>query len=315
MTSTLTRELIDPRKTFGQAVTDIAAADDRIVVLSADSGLSSGFGSFRDRFPDRYFEFGIQEHGATGVASGLATTGRIPVFAAIAAFVTNRNFEAFRNDIAYMGQNVKIVGRNGGMTYSDLGPTHYSLEDYAITRMLPGVTVLAPQDPGEIREAAAAMIAHDGPVYMRIGGPLIPDLFPQAPFVIGRGTLLRSGDAATVVTTGTITPETVQAAEALAASGVHVDLIGMPTIEPIDAALLIESATRTGRVVTVEEHYDRGGLSAAVAEALADHPVRRLAVGLPHRHIVTGTYDGLLREYGMDAASLERRIRDWLASR
>ncbi|MBC7173884.1 MAG: transketolase, partial [Polyangiaceae bacterium] len=131
-----TPTLIDPRKTFGQAVTDLAASDDRVVVLSADSGLSSGFGSFRERYPDRYYEFGIQEHGTTGVAAGLATTGKIPVFAAIAAFVTNRNYEAFRNDIAYMGQNVKIVGRNGGITYSDLGPTHYSLEDYAIIRML-----------------------------------------------------------------------------------------------------------------------------------------------------------------------------------
>ena len=275
-----THTLIDPRKTFGQAVTDLAASDDRVVVLSADSGLSSGFGSFRERYPDRYYEFGIQEHGTTGVAAGLASTGKIPVFAAIAAFVTNRNYEAFRNDIAYMGQNVKIVGRNGGITYSDLGPTHYSLEDYAIIRMLPGVVVLSPQDPGEIREAAKAMIEHDGPVYMRIGGPSIPDLFPQAPFTIGEGRMIREGSRATVVTTGTITP-----------------------------ALIRASAHRTGRVITVEEHYTRGGLSAAVGEALATSGIPVHAIGLPHEHIVTGTYPGLLARYALDAAGLDERIR------
>ena len=304
-----THTLIDPRKTFGQAVTDLAASDDRVVVLSADSGLSSGFGSFRERYPDRYYEFGIQEHGTTGVAAGLASTGKIPVFAAIAAFVTNRNYEAFRNDIAYMGQNVKIVGRNGGITYSDLGPTHYSLEDYAIIRMLPGVVVLSPQDPGEIREAAKAMIEHDGPVYMRIGGPSIPDLFPQAPFTIGEGRMIREGSRATVVTTGTITPEVVVAVQRLADDGVDVELIGMPTVEPVDAALIRASAHRTGRVITVEEHYTRGGLSAAVGEALASSGIPVHAIGLPHEHIVTGTYPGLLARYALDAAGLDERIR------
>lgn len=304
-----TLTLIDPRKTFGQAVTDLAADDDRIVVLSADSGLSSGFGAFRERYPDRYYEFGIQEHGTTGVAAGLASTGKIPVFAAIAAFVTNRNYEAFRNDIAYMGQNVKIVGRNGGITYSDLGPTHYSLEDYAIIRMLPGVVVLSPQDPGEIREAAKAMIEHDGPVYMRIGGPAIPDLFPQAPFTIGQGRMIREGSRATVVTTGTITPEVVVAAQRLADDGIDVDLIGMPTVEPVDTALIRASAHHTGRVITIEEHYARGGLSAAVGEALASSGIPVHAIGLPHEHIVTGTYSGLLARYALDAAGLDERIR------
>lgn len=142
-----THTLIDPRKTFGQAVTDLAASDDRVVVLSADSGLSSGFGSFRERYPDRYYEFGIQEHGTTGVAAGLASTGKIPVFAAIAAFVTNRNYEAFRNDIAYMGQNVKIVGRNGGITYSDLGPTHYSSKTMQSSACFPVSSSSHPRTP------------------------------------------------------------------------------------------------------------------------------------------------------------------------
>ena len=131
-------KLTDPRKWFGKAVTDVAEHNDKIVVLSADSGNSSGFGEFAKAYPDRYFEFGIMEQGVTGIASGLATTGLIPVFAAIAPFVTSRNFEMFRNDLGYMQQNAKIVGRNGGFTYSDLGATHHSLEDYALQTISEG---------------------------------------------------------------------------------------------------------------------------------------------------------------------------------
>ncbi len=301
--------LIDPRKTFGEAVTEFAEHDDRVVVLSADSGGSSGFGTFKNLHPDRYFEFGIQEHGVTGVAAGLATTGRVPVFAAIAAFVTNRNYEAFRNDVAYMGQNVKIVGRNGGMSYSDLGPTHYSLEDYAILRMLPGVVILSPQDPGEIRSAVEAMLNHTGPVYMRIGGPLIPELFPQEPFTIGKGRIIRPGDRATVISTGTVTGEAIQAADRLAAEGIQVELIGMPTVEPVDADLILSSAARTGHVITIEEHYVRGGLSAAVAETISHLAIRHDAIGLPHQHVTTGTYAELLKHYGLDAEGLYAQLQ------
>lgn len=313
--TTATRELIDPRKTFGAAVAARAERDERVVVLSADSGISSGFGDFRKNHSERYLEFGIQEHGVTGVASGLATTGRIPVFAAIAAFVTNRNYEAFRNDVAYMAQNVKIVGRNGGMTYSDLGPTHYSLEDYAVTRMLPGVVVLSPQDPGEIIGAVDAMLDHVGPVYMRIGGPLIPELFERRPFVIGQGRLIRQGRRATVVTTGTITQEVIPAVDELIGAGLDVDLIGMPTVEPIDAELILQSARATGLVITVEEHYVRGGLSTAVSEVIAAEGIPHHAIGLPHQHIVTGTYPELLRHYGLDRLALGDRLRLFLDSR
>jgi transketolase len=312
MTS-ITEELIDPRKTFGDAVTSFAAADPRVVVLSADSGNSSGFGSFMREYPERYLEFGIQEHGVTGVASGLASTGKIPVFAAIATFVTCRNFEAFRNDIAYMRQNVKIVGRNGGMTYGDLGPTHYSLEDYAIIRMLPGVVVLSPQDPGEIRAASAAMLEHEGPVYMRIGGPFIPNLFPEEPFVIGKGRLIAEGTRATVVSTGPVTAEVMKAVGQLHDEGIDVDLIGMPTVDPIDAELILSSAAKTGHVITIEEHYVRGGLSAAVSECIAPKGVRHDAIGLPHQHITTGTYSGLLSLYDLDAPALHNRLTKLLS--
>ncbi|HSW42906.1 MAG TPA: transketolase C-terminal domain-containing protein [Patescibacteria group bacterium] len=307
-------DLHDPRKTFGAAVTREAEVNDRIVVLSADSGGSSGFGDFRRRFPDRYLEFGIQEQGVTGVAAGLATTGRIPVFCAIAPFVTCRNFEQFRNDLGYMRQNVKIVGRNGGFTYADLGSTHHSLEDYALMRLIPGVTVLAPQDAGEIRGAVHAMLQIEGPVYMRIGSGPIPQLFPDDDFVIGAGRHLREGSDVTVISTGYTTVAVIEAVDALAARGLGVDLLCLGTVEPLDEELILRSAARTGHVITVEEHYPRGGLGGAVAELVGGTGLAIVdRVAVPHEHVPTGPYEEILRSYGLDAAGLEAKVTTLVA--
>jgi transketolase len=301
----------DPRKTFGAAVTLEAEHDERVVVLSADSGGSSGLGDFRKRFPARYLEFGIEEQGVTGVASGLATTGKVPVFCAIAPFVTCRNFEQFRNDLGYMKQNVKVVGRNGGFTYSDLGSTHHSLEDYALMRMIPGVTVLAPQDAGEIRGAVRAMLQHRGPVYMRIGSGPVPQHFPDDDFVIGKGRHLRRGSDVTVISTGYTSVAVMEAVDALIAGGLSIDLLGLGTVAPLDDELVLESARRTSHVITVEEHYPQGGLGGAVAELLSSSlPVIVDRVAVPHLYVPSGPYPELLRAYGLDAAGLESRIRE-----
>ncbi len=306
-------QLTDPRKEFGRAVTALAADNDRIVVLSADSGNSSGFGEFAKSYPDRYYEFGIMEQGVTGIASGLATTGLIPVFAAIAPFVTSRSYEMVRNDLGYMGQNAKLVGRNGGFTYSDLGATHHSLEDYAIMRMIPNLVVFAPSDPGEIRSCVAAMIDHVGPTYMRIGAQPLPDLFDEVPVTIGKGRHLREGSDITLITTGYISTETVQAVDALTSEGISVDLIGMPTISHLDAELICASAARTGAVATVEEHYVVGGLGGAVAELLsAEQPTRLKRIGVPHNYQPSGPYAPLLAYAGIDAAGIARQVREFL---
>lgn len=299
----------DPRKTFGSAVQAAAGSDPRVVVLSADSGGSSGLGEFAKSHPERYFEFGIAEHGATGAASGLATFGHIPILCAIAPFVTCRNFEAFRNDIGYMRQNVKIVGRNGGFTYADLGATHHSLEDYAIIGMIPGVVVLAPQDPAEIRGAVKAMIDHDGPVYMRIGNDPLPQIFPDDTFEIGKAKHLRGGGDLTVVSTGYVTPRVLEAVDALGGE-VSVDLLGLGTVIPLDETAILASARRTGRVLTIEEHYLRGGLGSGVCELLAEVPdvtVQRLAV--PHDYVPSGRYPELCARFDLDVDGIVRRIR------
>ncbi len=306
----------DPRKTFGAAVSEIAAADDRIVILSADSGGSSGFGSFMKEHPDRYFEFGIEEQGVTGVASGFATTGKIPVFCAIAPFVTLRNFEQFRNDIGYMRQNVKIVGRNGGFTYSDLGSTHHSLEDYAVTRMIPGVTVLAPMDPDDLRGACKAMLELDGPVYMRIGNSPIPEIAEPEPFVIGKARKLRSGSKVTVVTTGYVAADVLTAVDALRANELDVEVLGLGTVWPLDQEAILESAAKTGHVITIEEHYEIGGLGGAVAELLARDAVAPVdRIGVPHSYIASGPYTDIQKSLGLDAASLQRRIAELVDAR
>ena len=306
----------DPRKAFGAAVLEAARQNPDIVVLSADSGGSSGHGDFKKLYPERYFELGIMEQCVLGVASGLATTGKIPVFCAIAPFVTLRPFEMFRNDIGYMRQNVKIVGRNSGISYSDLGATHHSLEDFAVTRMIPGVTVLAPQDPGEIASAVNAMFAHDGPVYMRIGNDPIQELFDPVPFVIGKGRVLRGGTDVSIISTGTLTASAIAAAGILACQGINAQVVGMPTVSPIDVELIGECASKTGLVVTVEEHYAIGGLGTIVQETVCDHgfsaKVRKL--GLPHAYAASGPYKELIAHYGLDAEGIAASVRSFVSS-
>jgi len=297
----------DPRQTFGAAVSALAETNPDIIILSADSGKSSGFTQFAAAHPDRYIELGIMEQGVVGVAAGLATTGAIPVFCAIAPFVTARPFEMVRNDVGYMRQNVKIVGRNAGISYSDLGSTHHSLEDFAIMRMIPGLTVIAPEDPTEIEQAAAAMIAHPGPVYLRIGNDPIPEL-GLPPFRLGAAHLIREGTDVTIVATGNLTRAAIAAAAELAARGCAAEVLGLPTVWPVDAAAITASAGKTGRVVTVEEHYVIGGLGTIVQEVLSGRPIPVTKLGVPHQYATSGPYGEILSHYGLDAAGIVRAV-------
>lgn len=305
-------EWMDPRKTFGKAVTDLAEINKDIVVLSADSGKSSGFAQFIEKYPERYFECGIMEQGVTGLASGLSATGKIPVFCAIAPFVTARPYEMVRNDLGYMKQNAKIVGRNCGITYSDLGATHHSLDDFALMRMIPGVVILAPQDPYEIIDAVQAMIDWEGPVYMRIGNPKIQVLYDRKPFVIGQGRKISEGNDVTLVTTGSVTAFAMEAVEILAEEGIHVDHIGMPTVWPFDEKLLLESVKKTGKVITVEEHYVKGGLGSIVLESLNANniPIPVKMHGVPHAYASNGPYDELMAYYRLDGKGIAETVRE-----
>jgi transketolase len=253
------------------------------------------------------------EQGVVGIASGLATTGKIPVFCAIAPFVTARPFEMLRNDLGYMKQNVKVVGRNGGMTYSDLGSTHHSLEDYAITRMIPGFVVLAPQDISELRSAVKAMLYQDGPVYMRIGSQKIPRIFENSEFEIGKGRLIKEGTDATLVTTGYILDDVLGAVSILEDEGISIDLIGMPTVSIIDKDLILSSIKKTRKILTIEEHYIIGGLGSVVSEMISEFdPIPLKRIGLPHEYISSGPYDLLKEKYLMDSEGISMQVKDFL---
>jgi transketolase len=299
-------EAKDPRKTFGEALVEVGEKDRRVIAISADSSSGSGLGPFRERFPERHLEFGIMEQGIIGFASGLATTGKIPFVAAIAPFMTARPFEMFRNDLGYMNQNVKVVGRCAGLTYSDLGPTHQSLDDVAIIRTIPGVTVINPGDPVEIKKAVHAAAGHVGPVYIKIGSPKMPILMDEGyTFQIGKGVLMEEGDDITLIGTGTVLVRAWEAVQLLKKRGIHPRLINIHTIKPLDRDLIVRAARETGRIVTVEEHYRIGGLGSAVSELLAQvHPVPMRFIGVDDQYASNGPYEELLGLYGLLAEQI-----------
>jgi transketolase len=303
-----------PIKVFGEALVEAGARNPNIVVLSADSSSGSGLGPFKEKFPERHFEFGIMEQGIIGYASGLATTGKIPFVAAIGPFVTARPFEMFRNDLGYMRQNVKVVGRCAGMTYSTFGPTHQSLEDVAIVRTIPGVVVLSPGDPVTITKATLAAAEHRGPVYMRIGSPDMPVLHPEdLDFRIGRGVEMLDGPDGTIIGTGMVLHRAREAVEILAKQGIKLRLIDIHTIKPLDREIVLKAARETGRIVTVEEHYTFGGLGSAVAELLAtEHPTPMKILGVNDQFAGNGPYEELLGLYGLLGHQIAETVRDFL---
>jgi len=308
-------DLRDPRKTFGDALVDAAQKNKNIVALSADSSSGSGLTPFRERFPERHIEFGIMEQGIIGFSAGLATTGKIPFVVAIAPFVTARPFEMFRNDLGYMRQNVKVVGRCAGLTYSDLGATHQSLDDIAIIRTIPGVTVINPGDPVDIVKAVHAAAAHVGPVYIKLGSPKMPVLMGENyPFQIGKGVVMEAGSDVTIIGTGTVLSKAAEATRILKRKGFQPRLINMHTIKPLDRDLVLKAAAETGKIVTVEEGYLAGGLGSCIAELIAtEHPVPMKMIGIADLFCDTGPYEELLAQYGLQGEQIAETVEQFIS--
>ena len=308
-------DLRDPRKTLGEALVAAAEKNKNIVAISADSSSGSGMTPFHERFPERHIEFGIMEQGVIGFSAGLATTGKIPFAVAIAPFVTSRPFEMFRNDLGYMRQNVKVVGRCAGLTYSDLGATHQSLDDIAIIRTIPGVTVINPGDPVDIVKAVHAAAAHVGPVYIKLGSPKMPVLMDEDyPFQIGKGVVMQEGNDVTLIGTGTVLSKAVEATRILKEKGFHPRLINMHTIKPLDRELVLKAAAQTGKIVTVEEGYLAGGLGSCVAELIAtEQPVPMKMIGIDDQYCDTGPYEELLAQYGLQGEQIADTVEQFLA--
>lgn len=298
------------KSVLGPALLNAAEKYDNLVLVSADSGPNSGFSSFIEKYPDRFYEFGIMEPGVISAASGMATTGWMPLFCAPAPFVCGRAYEMVRIDCGYMRQNVKLIGRNCGFSYNDLGPTHYGLDDIALMRAIPEMVILAPQFADEVVSAFDAMMEFEGPIYMRVHNAALPEREETKPFVIGKGEVLVEGDAATIISTGNVTQHALAAAELLKAEGINVSVIGMPTVYPLDEELILGAAAK-GKIFTVEEHFVDGGLGSAIASlTAAKQPAQVIKLGVPNIYCTSGPYDELLHLYGIDAEGIAKSVKE-----
>jgi transketolase len=299
------------RNAFIEALCEAAALDERVWLVCGDLGYSV-LEAFARRFPERFVNAGVAEQNMTGVAAGLAHSGKVVFVYSIVNFPIMRCLEQVRNDVCYHNLDVKVVAVGGGLVYGGHGYTHHGAEDLAVMRVLPNMTVMAPGDPAEARLATRAAAGHRGPCYLRLGRGGEPAVHARPPeFRIGRAVSVRAGRDVTILSTGTPLPLALRAAEELAAGGVSCDVWSLPTLWPLDVEALRSSAARTGRVVTVEEH-GQGGLASAVAEALLAEglPVRFQAVRLPREPVtVAGSHAYLRGRAGVDLADIVRAGR------
>ena len=274
------------RTAFIETLCELAADDERIWLVNGDLGFSV-IERFADRFPNRYLNVGVAEQNMSGVAAGLAGCGKIVFTYSIANFPTLRCLEQIRNDICYHNGNVKVVAVGGGYAYGAQGYTHHGIEDIAIMRSLPGMVVVAPGDPVETKLATRALVAHNGPCYLRLGTAKEPIVHKTVPeFRLGQAIWMRRGSDVTLISTGGMLMETVETAEQLATlDRIDAGVLSMPTVKPLDSAAVIEAAEQTDAIITAEEHTVTGGLGSAVAEVLAESglTVRFKRFGVPDR--------------------------------
>jgi transketolase len=306
---------IATRKSYGEALVELGKEHDDIVVLDADLAGATQTGMFKKEFPDRFFDCGIAECDLMGIAAGLSTTGLVPFASTFAMFASGRAYEIVRNSIGYPHLNVKIGATHAGITVGEDGATHQCLEDLALMREIPGMTVIVPSDDVEAKAAVRAAYELKGPVYLRFGrapSPVINEN-PDYKFEIGKGITLREGKDLTIVATGFEVAQALDAAEKLAADGIDAEVINIHTIKPLDTELLKASAAKTGRVVTVEEHWTIGGLGSAVCEALAEtSPVPVKRIGVYDCFGESGPAMDLIKKYQLDGDGIYAQIKDWL---
>ncbi len=303
-------EQIPTRNGYGEALALLGEKNPNVVVLCGDLTESTRSLAFAKKFPERFIEMGVAEQNMMGVAAGLAMEGKIPFVSSYAVFSPGRNWDQLRVNVCYNKANVKIAGAHTGISVGPDGATHQALEDIAITRVLPGLVVLAPCDVHETRKATLAAAEYDGPVYLRFAREKTPVITtPDAPFEIGKAYVMREGTDVTIVACGPLLYEALMAAEQLKGK-VSVEVINCPTIKPLDRTTIVASANKTGAVVTVEEHQITGGLGGVVCETLSEEfsvPVVR--VGMPDSFGESGAPDELLTKYGMKAKDIIAAVR------
>lgn len=309
-------EKIATRAAYGKALEELAAQEPNLVVLDADlsgSTMTKGFGA---EHPDRFFDMGIAEANMVGVAAGLATCGKKPFVNSFAMFAAGRAWEQVRNSVAYPGLNVKVVGSHGGLSVGEDGATHQCIEDLAIMRAIPNMTVLCPCDGNEMKQAVKALLAYDGPAYLRLGHLAVETVTDQVEgyeFQIGKGVLLRDGQDVTVVAVGMMVQMALTAADILAEEGISVRVIDMHTIKPLDTEILLAAARDTGCIVTSEEANIVGGLGSAVSEYLTSVcPVPVIRHGVEDEFGRSGAAQKVLEAYHLTPAGIADKVRQAL---
>ena len=300
------------RESYGLTLAELGETNKDIVVLDADLSGSTKTAIFGKKFPERFFNCGIAEGNMMSVAAGLAACGKTVFASSFAMFATGRAFEQIRNSICYPGLNVKIAASHAGVSVGEDGATHQCIEDISIMRSIPGMVVVSPADDAEACAAVRAAVEYNGPMYIRLGRLVYPDVYTPETcnFKLGKGDVLRDGSDVTIVATGLMLSEALIAADLLEKEGVSAAVINISTIKPIDAELLVKYARKTGCVVTAEEHNIIGGLGSAVCEALSEHcPVPVSRVGVNDVFGISGKAKDVLAYFGLTGENIAERAR------
>ena len=302
------------RQAYGEVLVELGANNKDLVVMDADLSKSTMTVGFSKAFPERFFNMGIAEQNMYGVAAGMAASGKTVVASTFAMFATGRAFEIIRNSIGYPHLNVKICATHAGVTVGEDGASHQAIEDIALMRTIPGMTVLNPSDGVSARKAVEAAVTMEGPVYVRLGRAAVPIVYDEdMDFVIGKGILVKDGTDVTIVATGIMVNEAMQAAEKLEAEGISARIIDIHTIKPIDEEIIVKAAKETRGIVTAEEHSIIGGLGSAVAEVTAKNaPAKIRMIGIQDRFGQSGKPDQLMAEYNLTADDIVKACKELL---
>jgi len=305
-------ELRNTRDGYGDALLELGEKDPRIVVMDADLAKSTQTERFKLRFPERFVDCGVAEQNLMATAAGLAATGKIVFASTFAMFATGRAYDQVRNTIAYSDLEVKICASHGGITVGEDGSSHQALEDIALMRAIPGMKVVVPADYYEVREAVKAVAYLEGPAYVRLGRPKVPVIFDAGyRFRFGKALLLRPGRDVTILACGFMVHKALEAAEELAAEGIEAEVFDLHTVKPLDREGILESVSRTGRVVTCEEHTVMGGMGSAVAELLSQEmPTPMRMVGIKDRFGTSGSVEELVEHYGLSSRHIAEAARE-----
>jgi len=300
------------RDGVGEGILQIGG-DANVVVLTGNLAESTRVKEFKEIYPERFFDVGVAEQNMAGMAAGMAFMGKVPFMTSFASFSPGRNWEQIRISIALSKANVKIVGSHGGVATGENGPSHQATEDIALMRVLPNMIVIVPADATQASAVVQAAYAHVGPVYIRSVRPGTPNFTKPIPFEVGKAYVYRAGKDLTICACGIQVWESLMLAEELAKKGIECEVINVSSIKPLDDATILESAQKTGKVITIEDHQIAGGMGSAIAEMLGEkYPVPIKRLGVQDRYGLSGNWEEVYKEMGLDRPSLEKVVIDWL---